>query len=299
MNFFRDFVKEVEEKKKKYQKIKVEYSLQTNGILLNEEWCAFLNQYSFLVGLSLDMLAEYHNENRVTPEGKGTYHAVCKAKNLLDKYNVEYNILTVLTNTMAQHPQKVWNYLKQQKIQYVQFVPCLDELMMREKNKYALTPGRFASFYIQIFKLWLEELQKGHYISIKLFDDILNLFLEKKVTACGLLGKCSPQIVTEADGSVYPCDFYALDKYKVGNLSNQTLFQILGSPAMRMFVEKSSARATECKECLYWHMCGGGCKRMKNAVYGNGNSEICGYRQFLEKCLPDLLNVANQIEKSL
>src|SRR5699024_890069 len=111
-------------------------------------------------------------------------------------------------------------------IQYIQFIPCLDDLDATEKSEYALSPDSFASFYKQIFHRWEEELNKNNYISIQLIDSIINLLMGKGIGICGQTGRCSLQYIIEADGSVFPCDFYVLDKYKMGNITESTLFEL-------------------------------------------------------------------------
>lgn len=155
--------------------------------------------------------------------GSGTYGQVRQAISLLEKHRVEYNVLCTLTNEIARYPKRIWSQLCKLDIRYVQFTPCLDELEKSGESIFALTPRRFSSFYKGLFPLWLESLQKGNYRSIKFFDDVVNLMAFGIPTACGINGVCQPQVVIEADGSVYPCDFYCLDCYSMGNITRNRL----------------------------------------------------------------------------
>jgi uncharacterized protein len=130
-------------------------------------------------------------------------------------------------------------------------------------------------------------LEKGNYISIKLFDDVANCFLRGRATTCGIDGQCHNQYVIEADGSVFPCDFYAFDQYKTGNLTSNTLRDNFDSPKTYDFVTKRPALPTLCIDCEFFDSCRGGCKRMQDVMYA-GNGAICGYRSFLKKCLGPL-----------
>ena len=208
LDFFRFFVSEVERDR---GAVRVSYALQTNGTLLNEDWCRFFREHRFLIGLSLDAMQAIHDLNRLDASGKGTYARVMAARALLEKRGEDYNILTVLTNALARHPQQVWSWLCRENIRYVQFIPCLGELS-GGATRFSLSPERFASSYTQLFRLWSAAFEKGRYRSVKLFDDLVNLLVDGSRNACGLTGQCMPQIVVEADGSVYPCDFYALDE---------------------------------------------------------------------------------------
>lgn len=288
LDFFRVFVAEV---KQVCGNVQVAYAIQTNGTLLNDDWCVFLRENHFLVGLSLDAISEIHNQNRLDAKNQGTYSRVMATKAMLEKYGVEFNVLTVLTNTLARHPQQVWKFLCGQDIHYVQFIPCLGELD-GSASVFSLTPERFAHFYFQIFKLWSADFEKGKYRSIKLFDDLVNLLATGSRNACGITGQCMPQIVVEADGSVYPCDFYAIDEFRVGNLAEAPIEEICMQAAMAEFRNRPTEKMTLCKSCPYVPICGGGCPRMRREVCGASDADSCGYRIFLDHCLPQMQKYA-------
>ncbi len=227
LTYFEKFIAVINRQEKR---VHVTYAMQTNGTIINERWIPLLRDNHFLVGLSIDGGPLYHDANRVDTHGGGIFRRVMQTKELFDRYGIEYNILCVLTNELAKHPQKVYKFLVDNHVRFTQFIPCLDDLDAAEKSDFALTPERFASFYQQLFPLWLGELKRGRYRSIKLFDDIINLFVGGRVTACGLAGQCQIQYVIEADGSVYPCDFYALDKYRLGYITEETSSNSSASP---------------------------------------------------------------------
>jgi uncharacterized protein len=125
----------------------------------------------------------------------------------------------------------------------------------------------------------------GNYISIKLFDDAVNFFMKGIASACGIDGRCHAQYVVEADGSVYPCDFYVLDEYNTGKLTEKTLRELFDSQRMQAFLRDERKLPALCLSCPYHKMCGGGCKRMRNTVYFGAASSVCGYQIFSQ--LPD------------
>lgn len=268
------------------QKVQVHYSIQTNGTLLDDQWAAFLRDQHFMVGLSIDGPTAYHDRNRVDTHGRGTYQRVWQAKQLLDDYQIEYNILCVLTAQLARHPRAVYAWLQKSDIAYVQFIPCLDALEPTETSAYALTPQGFYAFYRELFALWLADLQHGRYRSIKLFDDVYNLLVRHEVTACGLLGQCSVQFVIEADGSVYPCDFYVLDQYRLGNLKTHTLRELFHQPQAQGWLRRPIKRPAMCAACPMQRVCRGGCPRMSAAMYVDETQHFCGYQQLLELMIP-------------
>lgn len=287
-----DYFQTFTEKTARWQGISVSYALQTNGTLLDDKWCAFLKQRRFLVGISWDVLPEYHDSARVDGSGRGTNRAVLNAIALLEKWGVEYNVLCTLTNFAAKHPQQVWKQLIKHNIRFVQFTPCLDELDLPGKSQYALTPERFASFYDQIFRLWYLDFCHGRYRSVKLIDDIVNLIVYGAPTACGINGRCSLQIVVEADGSVYPCDFYCIDAYRLGNLTQNHLTEILESPKMAAFANRSHVPPKLCQSCEFAHFCGGNCKRMQRQICCAPDGDFCGYQDFLRHHQKALTEIA-------
>ena len=275
------------------QKVKINYALQTNGLLIDEAWAEFLGKNCFLTGLSIDANAKLHDSIRVDLKGEGTFETCLKSKAILEKHKANYNILCVLTNELAAEPDKVWRFILREKILYTQFIPCLEGLDGKEVSHFALRPYRFASFYTRLYYWWIKGLEKGIYHSIKLFDDTANFFFRRIPSSCGINGHCHTQYVVEADASVYPCDFYVLDKYNVGKLTDHTLRELFDDPVMQAFLREERKLPPLCQSCLYLKYCNGGCKRMNKVMYygASGTSSggpVCGYKMFLDKCLKPL-----------
>jgi len=279
LTYFKNFINYV---KAQNSHVKVHYALQTNGTLIDEQWCQFLKENQFLVGLSVDGNIKFHNDNRPDARGKGSYRKVMATKRLFDQYQIDYNVLCVLTNQNARHPQKIFKFLLSENLHYIQFIPCLDDLDTKESAFYALQPQRFASFYKQFFELWKKEFGLGNYISVNLFDNLVNLLARGRVGSCGLLGRCQPQYVIESNGNVYPCDFYVLDEYCLGNITEKSLTELFQNATMKKFLNCGRDEISPyCQKCSFFNMCGGGCKRMKNAMYLNKAETYCGYQDFL------------------
>lgn len=273
--------------------ITVHYALQTNATLLTDDWCRYLAAHGYLVGVSLDLLPQCHDSARVDAAGAGTYRRCLEAVERLNAFHVEYNVLCTLTRQVAKHPQQVWRTLKELDIRYAQFTPCLDALESPGKNPYALTPRRFAQFYNQLFPLWLADFQRGEYRSVKLFDDVVNLMACGMPTACGIQGRCQPQLVVEADGSVFPCDFYCLDQYRVGSILENTLEELLEA-AQASPIQEPVPLPPLCGDCPYLGFCGGNCKRMRREITCAGPERFCGYREFLDAAGPALAEIARR-----
>lgn len=293
LNYFKEFTDYVDSQNKD---VNVHYAIQTNGTRLNKQWVDFFEEHDFLVGLSIDGCPKFHNLYRVDTRDKGTYSKVLEAKKMLSESKVNYNILSVLTNEMAREPEKIFQYLIEEEIQYIQFIPCLDDLDAKEKSSYALDPENFASFYKKIYQLWEKELKSGNYISIQLVDNLINQLSGKGPGFCGQTGRCSIQYIIEADGSVYPCDFYVLDEYKMGNILDSTLFELRGTRPAKDFLCSRSELSDYCKTCPFVKICNGGCKRMENAMYLNQEKTYCGYQDFLNSEAENMFNLIASLQ---
>ena len=267
--------------------VRIHYAFQTNGLMMDTDWAVFFRQHNFLIGLSMDGDAALHNQNRPDAAGKGTHSRVLASKKMLDKHSVQYNILCVLTSETARRARRVWDFIMAENIRHIQFIPCLEPLDTNQEAAPALTPAKFYQFYATLFPLWKKEAQKGNVVNIRMFEDLAGMFLAGQNITCGMSGRCSPQMVVEADGGVYPCDFYVLDEYRVADLSRQNLKDVFEAVASSNFLKEARPQPAHCAGCAYVKWCGGGCKRMARAVYSEG--ENCGMRAFLDECLNDLL----------
>lgn len=289
LNFFKDFVAYVQTKAKSTQKI--QYALQTNGYILNEEWAAFFHEHHFLIGVSLDGYKENHDFFRINGNNEGTFKQVMSAVEILKSKKVEFNILTVLSKQLAKHPEKLYKFYQKYDIDYIQLIPCLagfDEM----DAKFALTPELFSSFYKRFFDLWVSEWQNGHYRSVGLFDNLLMMLNDLPPITCGLLGQCSLQLVVESDGSVYPCDFYVLDEYKGGSIVGDELLKIMNSTKMLAFLQEPRKLTDTCSQCRFMRICHGNCKRMHGLYV---RESYCGYQDFLNHALPKLQLIAQSL----
>lgn len=199
-----------------------------------------------------------------------------------------------MTNAAARHPRQVWRAIEKLDLRYVQFTPCIGGLD-GEETSWALTPDRFAAFYISLFEEWNKAYWAGNYRSIKLFDDILNLLVRGIPTACGIDGKCRAQMAVEADGSVFPCDFYCLDAWKMGNILEQSPLELQQSPRVGAFQSRPTPLPEACASCRFFGMCGGGCARMRGTMCRDGG--VCGYRMFLQSCLEPMKRIALSLRR--
>lgn len=287
LEYYEAFVKLVKREKGNRQ---VHYALQTNGTLIDEEWAKFFRAEAFLVGVSLDGYESNTNRFRVDEKGNGMYAKIMEGVRQLEKYKVEYNILSVITSQLSKHAEAYYKFLKGHHFSHVQCIPCLGEL--GGETKWQLKPEEYAEFYKKLYRLWLEDYLSGEYRSITLFDNLLLMLTDRPPQQCGMLGFCTAQLVVEADGSVYPCDFYVLDQHKCGNIKKNTLEEILKSDAMLQFIKEKKQIPEICKTCPFWKICRGGCKRQNSAFL---IEDWCGHREFLTEAYPTLIRIAKNI----
>ena len=179
---------------------------------------------------------------------------------------------------MVPFAKDIYKFYKEQGFEYIQFIPCLPELDHSTEH-YDLKPKDFYNFYYDIFQLWYEDLKHGHYISISFFEDLLMIFQGRYPRTCGMLGECQIQLVIEGDGTVYPCDFYALDQYCLGNITVNNIDEIRQFKSGQIFLKEEKRFSSICKECQFKNICHGQCKRM-NIVYFD--DKYCGYQEFLK-----------------
>lgn len=273
----------------------VNYAVQTNGLPLNERWCDLFRRPNLLMGLSLDLPRTAHDDARKDASGNGTYSRVVQAMRLLRRFAIPFNVLCTLTRDAAERPRAVWRNIRDLDIPYVQFTPCLGALDASAPSRYALTPAHFAAFYKAVFALWAEDLRMGRPRSVKLFDDLIDLIVTGRTSACGLDGKCRTQLVVEADGSVYPCDFYCTDDFRSGSLLTDSPDTLLAAPPIVRRLSLPAPRLCEC--CAYRPLCGGGCPRMRREMYIQ-DEKYCGYADFLHFALPTLSEIAAALRRA-
>lgn len=289
---------------KQYNKkgIQVSNAFQTNGYGINEEWCRFFKENHFLVGVSVDGPACLHDTYRHSKKGENTYQRIEHSLELLTKFGVDFNILTVVTEKTAERAEEVYEYYKKKGWLYQQYIPCLNPLgEMQEKYTYSLSPDKYGHFLVKLFECWYRDLKKGKQPYIRQFENYIAMAAGYMPEACDQRGTCGIQNVVEADGSVYPCDFYVLDEYYLGNFNINRIEDIYKKRAKLQFIEHSLRLSERCIQCRYYRLCRGGCQRNRewNAdtqVYENYFCE--GYRFFWEKYYEVFMELGEYVRAS-
>lgn len=289
LDFFRDFMKA--EKAHARPGISVSHGIQTNGYVLDREWVAFFREHDFLVGLSLDGTQALHDAYRLDAAGSGTWQHTVDALKLLEGSGVQTNLLCVVTGRMAKKANQVYRTLTGLGEHPLQLIPCLDPLTHpRGSQSYSLSPGDYGTFLCQLFDCWYRDWRRGRYVSIRCFEDYLRLLLRLPPSACAASGSCGHYLVVEGDGGLYPCDFYVLDRWYLGNIHQMSIDEALHSPNSGAFLRQGRQRPADCATCRYAPLCRGGCKRDWTEA---GKNYYCpSYRRFFAYAIERLEEMA-------
>lgn len=296
-----DFFKKAVEFQKKYNRkgLQVHNALQTNGFAITKEWCQFFVENNFLVGISIDGMKEVHDAYRHDKKGGDTYERIVNATKLMDEYGVDYNILTVVNQKTVDHIDEIYRLYRKNGWHYQQYIACLDPLGEgHQQTEYAISAEQYGTFLYRLFDLWYRDWKKGKQPYIRDFDNYIAMLLGYPPEACDKHGICGIQYVVEADGSVYPCDFYMLDDYRLGNFNENKVAELDEKRKEIGFVERSRRLDPECSTCPHFSLCRGGCQRHRDLIpdteyYRNFLCE--GYKLFFDKCSSRLTEIAKTL----
>jgi uncharacterized protein len=289
-----DFFRRSVELQKKYAKpgTRIENTFQTNGILLDEEWCRFFHENNFLIGLSLDGPKELHDFYRKDKGGQGTFDRVVASARLLQAHKVEFNILCTVNSKNAAHPLEVYRFFRDElKANYIQFIPIVErdnDTGYQEGNKVtdrSVDPGEFGRFLIGIFDEWVKR-DVGSTFVLN-FDGALAGWLDMAGTICIFGPTCGLGLALEHNGDLYSCDHFVEPKHLLGNILKTSLGDLVASEKQRKFgQDKKDTLPQVCRECEFLHICHGECPKNRFVETPDGESGLnylcAGYKAFFK-----------------
>lgn len=267
-------------------------TLQTNGILINDEWCSFFKENNFLIGLSLDGTKELHDFYRVDKGGHGSYDKVINAIRLFQRHNIDFNLLTTVHSKNADYPLEVYKFFRDElKVQFIQFIPIVErdnETGFQEGNKVtdrSITASQWGNFLIKIFDEWVRH-DVGE-IYVRMFDSALASWYGENSTVCIFSEKCGNALVMEHNGDIYSCDHFVEPKYLLGNIQAKNMLELVTSEEQKKFGnDKFDTLPKYCLNCEVRFACHGECpkNRFINTPDGEpGLNYLCeGYKAFFK-----------------
>lgn len=257
----------------------VSNGLQTNGLLLDKDWADFLREYHFLVGVSLDGPAKYHDRYRVYANGAPTHARVMATLRMLEEQRVEFNVLSVVNNVTSDHAAEIYDYLLSEGFRFLQFIPCVEvDPHSGRITDFSVRPEQYGDFLCELFDAWYN--QGNPQASVRDFEAFLAVYLGQEAPMCSYQKEGGSYLVVEYNGDLYPCDFLVRDDLYMGNLMETALNEVFESDRLRDFARKKADPRPECQQCAWLPLCNQGCWRFVGAD-GSKRHYLCrAYQQF-------------------
>lgn len=283
---------------------RIDNVIQTNGTLLTDEWCEFFAQNHWLVGISIDGPQPYHDHYRLTAAGKPSWQKVMQGIKLLKKHGVEWNAMAVVNADNANHPLEFYRFFKENGCQFLQFTPIVERLTRHEDGRTlasladkdeislseaSVTPEQWGYFLCAIFDEWVRK-DVGK-IFVEIFDCTLANWMGISPGICAYSKECGHAGVMEHNGDVYSCDHFVFPEYKLGNIRDHSLIDMLYGEQQQEFSRlKHSSLPRQCKECDMEFACHGECPKnrfMKDKYGDSGLNYLCpGYYHYYQHVAP-------------
>ena len=290
----------------------IDNAFQTNGTMLTDEWCRFFKENNWLVGVSIDGPKEVHNAYRQNRLGQPSFDQVMCGINLLNKHGVMWNAMAVVNDLNVKHPQEFYRFFKSIGCRYIQFTPIVERLAEHEDGRYlatpdqkdcrlaqfSITPEDWGNFLCTIFYEWVRN-DVGQYF-IQIFDATLANWVGVDPGLCTMARSCGHAGVMEFNGDVYSCDHFVFPEYKLGNIRQNTLLEMMYSERQLEFGRmKQGSLPGQCRKCDYLFACNGGCPkdRFAQTVDGEPNlNYLCkGYHQYFKHVAPYMDYMKNEL----
>ncbi len=307
-----DFYKKAVRLQRKYASGRqVDNVIQTNGTLLTDEWCEFLSENGWLVGLSIDGPQPLHDHYRRTTTGQPSWERVMRGIRLLQQHGVEWNAMTTVNHLNARYPLEFYRFFKEIGCRYIQITPVVERVdrhrlahVLQDTEApvaaYSVTPQQWGRFLCMVFDEWVRHDVGEYYVT--LFDSTLANWVGEPPGICAYARECGHAGVMEFNGDVYSCDHFVFPEYRLGNIRRQTLTEMLyGEQQQRFSRLKHDALPRQCRECRWEFACHGECPRnrfVRDAYGMPGLNYLCeGYRQYFAHVAPFMDRMSEQLRQ--
>jgi len=312
-----DFFKKVVQFQKKYAGRKhIENAFQTNGTNITDEWCRFFFDHKFLIGLSIDGPEEIHNRYRKYKTGKPTFKEVMKGLELLIKYNIPFNTLSVVHKDNSKFPVEIYQFLKSTGSRYMQFIPVVERISENQDNsglnlippdyteaaivsEWSVKPEDYGNFLNKIFDEWVRN-DVGS-VFIQQFDAALANWVGVHPGVCVFNKQCGDAMILEHNGDVYSCDHFVFPEYLLGNLNQSPLMGMVTSEKQKRFgLLKTNNLPQYCMDCEYRFACNGECPKYRFCYTQDGEfglNYLCkAYKMFFSHIYPYMQYMGDKIK---
>jgi serine-type anaerobic sulfatase-maturating enzyme len=277
----------------------VSNAMQTNGTLLDDEWCELFAENGFLVGISLDGPPQWHDAFRRDREDNPSFHRAWAGVELLRKHGVEYNVLVTLNSANAPHVGDIYRYFTNRGVQYLQFIPILERKGdTDEPTEFSCTSEHFARFMLEVFEQWASR-DVGR-VSERFIDNVLHSLIYGKASMCCYSDRCANAHVLEFNGDLYACDHFVYEEWKLGNIHDTPLAELVCSPRLEEFAALKLELPDLCRDCEYLDLCRGGCPKHHRPIGTSPErfNHFCeGYKMFFREALPELRRMAEYFRR--
>ncbi len=264
---------------------RIENTLQTNGTLLDERWCAFFREHDFLIGISIDGLKEIHDGFRRTKNGEATWDRVVRGVRMLQQFGVDFNTLSTVNRLSEGRGAEVYRYLRDElACRYMQFLPVVEHVVGKAGDRPRIVPPEYegahlapwsvsgagyGQFLCDVFDEWI--VRDVGEVFVQMFDATLARWCSMEPGVCSMCETCGQNLVVEHNGDVYPCDHFVYPQYRLGNIMQDRLADLFRSKAQRDFaLTKRNALPEECIACRYRFACSGECPKHRFERSGDG-----------------------------
>jgi uncharacterized protein len=272
-------------------------NLQTNGILLDDEWCSFLADNSFDVGISIDGTQWVHDKYRKDHRGLGTYEITVKSIRRLQSHGIQPDLLCTVTSESARDPLSIYRALRSYNTGWIQFIPIIRRNQGGEITQESVTPEDYGRFLCAVFNEWIHhDIAR---LNVQFFAEMSLVWAGGNPSVCWMAPVCGRVLVVEHDGGVYSCDHFVDTEHLIGNIRNAELIELVESSTQRRFGEdKTNFLPRQCQSCSWLDVCNGGCPKDRFALSVDGEpglNYLCpGLQRFFsyaEKPLKQLINL--------
>jgi uncharacterized protein len=273
--------------------------LQTNGTLLDDEWCDFFRENQFLVGISLDGPAQVHDVFRRDGAGNPTWQRAWAGVELLAARGVEFNILVTLNSANAPHAGNIYRYFVNRGVRYLQFIQVLERKPgTDEPTEYSCSAEAFGRWMLDVFEQWAAR-DVGR-VSVRFIDDALHAIIYNRASTCVHSERCAAAYVLEWNGDLYACDHFVYKEWRIGNIMETPLSDLVTSGRVEEFASMKTDLPAACRGCEYLSMCWSGCPKHHRPIGTDPQryNHFCeGYKMFFREAMPELRRIAEYIKR--